>query len=56
MDGRTDRHRDGSMDKPKPICSPLFQIWGHKKDQINFKQLKKSGDMDLCLNTIYTES
>ena len=20
---------DGRTDKPKPICSPLFQSWGH---------------------------
>ena len=20
-------------DKPKPICPPLFQSWGHKKNQ-----------------------
>ena len=22
---------EGRMHKPKPICSPLFQSWGHKK-------------------------
>ena len=26
-DGRT----NGRTHKPKPICSPLFQSWGHKK-------------------------
>ena len=25
LTGRT----DGRTDKPKPICSPLFQSWGH---------------------------
>ena len=28
LTGRT----DGRTDKPKPICSPLFQSWGHKND------------------------
>ena len=28
--GRTHTRADGRMDKPKPICSPLFQSWGHK--------------------------
>ena len=22
---------DGRTDKPKPICSPLFQSWGHNE-------------------------
>ena len=28
---RTDGRTDGRTHKPKPICSPLFQSWGHKK-------------------------
>ena len=27
---RTDEQTDGRTDKPKAICSPLFQSWGHK--------------------------
>ena len=27
LTGRT----DGRTDKPKPICSPLFQSWGHNE-------------------------
>ena len=30
-DERTDGRTDGRTHKPKPICSPLFQSWGHKK-------------------------
>ena len=25
----TDRRTNGRTDKPKTICSPLFQSWGH---------------------------
>ena len=28
--GRTDAQTHGRTDKPKAICSPLFQSWGHK--------------------------
>ena len=28
--GWTDKRTDGRTDKPKAICSPLFQSWGHK--------------------------
>ena len=27
----TDGRTNGRTDKPKAICSPLFQSWGHKK-------------------------
>ena len=30
LTGRTDER----MHKPKPICSPLFQSWGHKNVRI----------------------
>ena len=31
--GRTDGSTDGRMHMLKPICSPLFQSWGHNKPQ-----------------------
>ena len=31
MNGWTQARTHGRKDKPKPICSPLFQSWGHKK-------------------------
>ena len=30
LNGRTDKQTNGRTHKPKPICSPLFQSWGHK--------------------------
>ena len=30
LTGGTDGRTDGRTHKPKPICSPLFQSWGHK--------------------------
>ena len=30
MNGRTNGRTDARTDKPKAICSPLFQSWGHK--------------------------
>ena len=30
LNGRTDAHTHPRTDKPKAICSPLFQSWGHK--------------------------
>ena len=33
---------NGRTDKPKAICSPLFQSWGHKKRKtITRKNVKK---------------
>ena len=32
---RTEGGTDGRTDKPKPICSPLFQSWGHKNTVYN---------------------
>ena len=29
-DERTNGRRNGRTHKPKAICSPLFQSWGHK--------------------------
>ena len=34
LNGRTDTRTDGRTDKPKPICSPLFQSWGHNYHKI----------------------
>ena len=36
LTGRT----DGRTDKPKPICSPLFQSWGHKNNDKLFRVFK----------------
>ena len=30
LNGRTHTQTDGRTDKPKAICSPLFQSWWHK--------------------------
>ena len=30
-DGRTHGRTDARTDKPKAVCSPLFQSWGHKE-------------------------
>ena len=38
LTGRT----DGRTHKPKPICSPLFQSWGHK----NVKYLNERNDTE----------
>ena len=27
----TDKHTNGQTDKPKAICSPFFQSWGHNE-------------------------
>ena len=32
---RTDEQTSKRTDKPKAICSPLFQSWGHKKALIS---------------------
>ena len=32
----TDKRMHAGTDKPKPICSPLFQSWGIKKKMIFF--------------------
>ena len=32
LNGRTHGLTDGRTDKPKAICSPLFQSWGHKNE------------------------
>ena len=29
LNGRTNAQMHGQTDKPKVICSPLFQSWGH---------------------------
>ena len=31
LNGRKDGRMNERTHKPKPICSPLFQSWGHKK-------------------------
>ena len=31
LNGRTNGQMNKQTDKPKAICSPLFQSWGHKK-------------------------
>ena len=31
LNGRKDGWTNKRTHKPKPICSPLFQSWGHKK-------------------------
>ena len=31
LNGRTNGQTNKQTDKPKAICSPLFQSWGHKK-------------------------
>ena len=36
LTGRT----NGRTHKPKPICSPLFQSWGHKKHHVNLVTTK----------------
>ena len=30
LNGRKDGRTNEGTHKPKPICSPLFQSWGHK--------------------------
>ena len=37
----THTHTYIHTDKPKPICPPLFQSWGHKKDAQGIPPLKK---------------
>ena len=32
LNGRTDGRKDERTHKPKPICSPLFQSWGHNEN------------------------
>ena len=36
LNGRTDARTDGRTDKPKLICSTLFQSWGHNEWKIMF--------------------
>ena len=43
-DGRT--HRDGRTDKPKAICSPLFQSWGHNNSLL---KLSLAHDLNLVM-------
>ena len=31
LNGRTDKRTNGRTHKPKAICSPLFQSWGHNQ-------------------------
>ena len=47
LTGRT----DGRTDKPKPICSPLFQSWGHKN---NFLPGMDASILVLCANRHFT--
>ena len=42
-DGRKDTCTHGRTDKPKPICSPLFQSWGHNKQRVH--RIKNSNVM-----------
>ena len=50
LDGRTDGR---CTDKPKPICSPLFQSWGHKDNLFKFypRQLGLSFSVNISLLT-----
>ena len=34
MNERKDKWTNGRTHKPKAICSPLFQSWGHKNAEI----------------------
>ena len=36
----TDGQTNGRTDKPKAICSPLFQSWGHNKKNPSPNSLK----------------
>ena len=33
LNGRKDERMDERTHKPKAICSPLFQSWGHKNKE-----------------------
>ena len=39
LNGRKDAQTDGRTDKPKPICSPLFQSWGHNEFLHKIRQI-----------------
>ena len=39
LNGRTHGRTDGRTDKPKAICSPLFQSWGHNKKKTRFERM-----------------
>ena len=33
-------HKHTHTDKPKPICPPLFQSWGHKKIRVCYFSMR----------------
>ena len=35
FNGRTNERTHGRTHKPKPICSPLFQSWGHNEQKFS---------------------
>ena len=37
LNGRKDERTNGRTDKPKPICSPLFQSWGHNQNGVRHR-------------------
>ena len=42
FNGRTNKQTEGRTDKPKAICSQLFQSWGHKKLVFSFMPMELS--------------
>ena len=65
-DERTNGRTNGRTHKPKAICSPLFQSWGHKnqflttiKGRNSFANLRKTmiynTNIDLVNDNVYTK-
>ena len=48
LTGRT----DGRTHKPKPICSPLFQSWGHKNwYSLGISPIRQVGSLGIYTNS-----
>ena len=61
-EGHTHGRKHGCTDKPKPICSPLFQSWGHKKTTDSKQKSMKNYPLcnelnnkvkDVCESTLF---